>query len=75
MKGKLGSEVLLRAETLSEDNFATTDSLRAPDHTWSTKRGQPVALRCIRTWGITKNGHGCHHLSSTPQPRDTRQTK
>ena len=30
MKGKLGSEVLLRAETLSEDNFATTDSLRAP---------------------------------------------
>ena len=30
MKGNLGSEVLLRVETLSEDNFATTDSLRAP---------------------------------------------
>jgi hypothetical protein len=33
MKGNLGSEVLLRVETLSEDNPATTDSLRAPDHT------------------------------------------
>ena len=29
-KSNLGSEVLLRVETLSEDNFATTDSLRAP---------------------------------------------
>ena len=33
MKGNLGSEVLLRAETLSKDNFATTNSLRAPVNT------------------------------------------
>ena len=33
MKGNLGSEVLLRAKTLSEDNFGTTDSLRAPVNT------------------------------------------
>jgi hypothetical protein len=56
MKGILGSEVLLRVETLSEDNFATTDSLRAPVNTWSTKRCQSVALRRIRTWGIMKDG-------------------
>ena len=30
MKGNLGSEVLLKVETLSKDNFATIDSLRAP---------------------------------------------
>ena len=44
MKGNLRSEVLLWAETLSEDNFAATDSLRALDHTWSTRRGRPIAL-------------------------------
>jgi hypothetical protein len=33
MKGNLGSEVLLRVETLSEDNFATTNLIRAPEHT------------------------------------------
>ena len=37
MKGNLGSEVLLRVETLSEDNFATTDLLQALDRTWSAK--------------------------------------
>ena len=37
MKGNLGSEVLLMVETLSEDNFATTDSLRALDRTWFAK--------------------------------------
>ena len=37
MKCNLGSEVLLKVETLSEDNFATTDSLRALDRTWSAK--------------------------------------
>ena len=56
MKGNLGSEVLLRVETLSEDNFATTDSLRAPAYAWSTKRYQPIALCHIRMWGITKDG-------------------
>ena len=30
MKDNSGSEVLLRVDTLSEDNFATTDSLQAP---------------------------------------------
>ena len=35
MKGNLGSEVLLKVETLSEDNFATTDSLRPLDCNWS----------------------------------------
>jgi hypothetical protein len=33
MKSSSGSEVLLRVETLSEDSFATTDSLWALDHT------------------------------------------
>ena len=75
MKGNLGSEVLLRVETLSEDNFTTTNSLWAPDHTWSARRGQPTALCHTRMWGITKDGHGCHHLPPTPQPWDTRQTK
>ena len=37
MKSNLGSEVLLRAKTLSEDNFATTDLLQALDRTWSAK--------------------------------------
>jgi hypothetical protein len=37
MKDNSGSEVLLRVDTLGEDNFATIDSLRAPDRTWSTK--------------------------------------
>ena len=68
MKGHLGSEVLLKVETLSKDNFATTDSHRAPDHTWSAMRGQPVALHRIRTWGIIRDGQGCHHLLPTPQP-------
>ena len=75
MKGNLGSEVLLRVETLSEDNFATTDSLRALAYTWSAKHLRPLALRRIWTWGITKDGQGCHHLSPTPQPWDTRQMK
>jgi hypothetical protein len=52
MKGNLGSEVLLRVETLSEDNPATTDSLRAPDHT----------LVCQ----VMMDGQGCHHLQPTP---------
>ena len=30
MKDNSGTEVLLMVDTLSEDNFATTDSLRAP---------------------------------------------
>jgi hypothetical protein len=37
MKGNLGSEVLLRAKTLGEDNFATRDSLRASAYAWSAK--------------------------------------
>jgi hypothetical protein len=37
MKGNMGSEVLLRVDALSEDNFATSDSLRASDRTWSAK--------------------------------------
>jgi len=37
MKDNLGSEVLLRVETLGEDNLATIDSLQAWDRTWSTK--------------------------------------
>ena len=75
MKGNLGSEVLLKVETLSKDNFAIIDSHRAPNHTWSARRGRPIALRCIQTWGITKDREGCHHLPPTPQPWDTRQTK
>jgi hypothetical protein len=27
------------------------------------------------TWGITRDGQGCHHLPPTPQPWGTRQTK
>ena len=75
MKGNLGSEVLLRDETLSEHNFATTDSLQAPAYTWSARRYRPMALRHIQMWGITKDGQGCHHLPPTPQPEDTRQMK
>ena len=37
MKGNLRSEVLLWAETLSEDNFDTIDLLRATGSTWSAK--------------------------------------
>jgi hypothetical protein len=37
MKGNLGTEVLLRAETLNEVNFATTNLLQAPDRTWFAK--------------------------------------
>ena len=44
MKGNLGSEVLPRAETLNEDNFATIDSLKTPNHTWSAKQYRPTAL-------------------------------
>jgi hypothetical protein len=33
MKGNLGCEVHLRPKTLSEDNSATTDLLRASEHT------------------------------------------
>ena len=68
MKGNLGSEVLLRVETLSVDNFATTDSLRALAFAWSARRIWPTALCRIRTWGITKDEQGCHHLPPTPQP-------
>ena len=75
MKGNLGSEVLLKVETLSKDNFATIDSLRVSDHTWSARRGWNVALCRIQTWGITKDGQGCHHLPSTPQPWDMRRMK
>ena len=75
MKVNLGSEVLLRVETLSEDNFGTTNSLRAPGCNWSVSRCRPVALCRIQTWGITKDGQGYHHLPPTPQPEDTRQTK
>ena len=75
MKDNLGSEVPIRVDTLSEDNFATTDSLWAPSYTWSMKYLCPIALRHIRTWGITKDGQGCHHLPPTPEPKDTRQTK
>ena len=75
MKGNLGSEVLLKVETLSKDNFAIIDSHRAPNHTWSARRGYHVALCRIRMWGIMKDGQGYHHLPPTPQPWDTRQTK
>jgi len=47
MKGNLGSEVLLRVETLSEDNFGTTDSLRTSAYAWPTRRYRPIALRRI----------------------------
>jgi hypothetical protein len=56
MEGNLGSEVRLRAETLSEDNLATTNSLRALAYTWSAKRYRPTALRRIQMWGITRDG-------------------
>jgi hypothetical protein len=75
VKGNLGSEVLLKVDTLSEDNFATIDSLRAPAYTWSAKYLWPVALCRIRTWGITKDRQGYHHLPPTPQPSNMRQMK
>ena len=75
MKCNLGSEVLLKVETLSEDNFATTDSLRAMDWNWSASQCWSIALCCIQTWGIMKDGQGYHHLLLTPQPWDTRQPK
>jgi hypothetical protein len=75
MNSNLGSEVPLKAKTLSEANFATKDSLRASAYAWFTKRYRPVALRRIQTWRITKDGQGCHHLPSIPQPWDTRQTR
>jgi hypothetical protein len=68
MNSNLGSEVPLKAKTLSEANFATKDA-------WFTKRYRPVVLRRIRTWRITKDGQGCHHLPSIPQLWDTRQTR
>ena len=48
MKGKLGSEVLLRVETLSEDNLATTDSLRAPVNTGLPSVAYNRAVQFIR---------------------------
>ena len=75
MKDNSGGEVLLRVDTLSEDNFATIDSLRAPDCNWSTSRCWSIALCRIRIWGITKDEQGCHHLPPTPQSEDTRQMK
>jgi hypothetical protein len=58
MKGNLDSEVLLRVETLSEDNFVTIDSLRTLAYAWSARRYRPTALCRIQMWGITKNGQG-----------------
>ena len=56
-------------------NSTFTCLLWAPEHTWSAKRSQPVALRQTRTWGITRDGHGYHHLPPTPQPWGMRQMK
>jgi hypothetical protein len=50
MKGNLGSEVLLKAETLSVDNFATTNSLWAPVAT-----GLPVDAS-LRLYAISEYG-------------------
>ena len=75
MKDNSCSEVLLRAETLSEDNFATIDLLWASGCNWSTSRCRSKALRYIPTCGITKDRQGYHHLPPTPQPWDMRQTK
>ena len=50
MKGNLGSEVLLRDETLSEHNFATTDSFRAPVNT-----GLP-SVAGLQLYAISKRG-------------------
>jgi hypothetical protein len=47
MKSSLGSEVLLRMETLSEDNYAIINLLRAPEITWSSK---------LRLYGEPKSG-------------------
>jgi hypothetical protein len=47
----------------------------ASTYNWSASRYWPVALCYIRTWGITKDGQGYHHLPLAPQPRDTRQMK
>jgi hypothetical protein len=43
VRGSLGSEVFLRVDILSEDNFGTIDLLRAPERTWSARRYQLVA--------------------------------
>ena len=50
MKGNLGSEVLLRVETLSEDNFATTDALRAPVNTG------PPSVASLQLNAVFKHG-------------------
>ena len=56
MNGNLGSEVLLKVETLSKNNFATTNLLRAPACNWYASECQLVALRRTQTWGIMKDG-------------------
>ena len=37
---------------------------------WSASKRERLykLLHNIRTWGITSDGQGCHHLSPTPQP-------
>ena len=50
LKGNFGSEVLIRAETLSEDNFATTDSLRAP-----VNAGLP-SVAGLQLYAVSKHG-------------------
>ena len=50
MKGNLGSEVLLRVETLSEYKFATTDTLRAPVNTGST------SIAGLQLYAVSKRG-------------------
>jgi hypothetical protein len=71
----LGSEVLLRVEILSEDNFVTTNLLWAPNYTWSARRCQSIALCRTQMWEITKDRQCYHHLPPTHQPWGTRQMK
>jgi hypothetical protein len=42
MRDSLGSEVFLRVDILSEDNFVTINLLRALAYTWSAKYLRPV---------------------------------
>ena len=50
----MGSEVLLRVETLSEDNFATIDSLQAPAYAWYARRYQLVAYVELGRGGVRR---------------------
>jgi hypothetical protein len=56
-------------------NFTPTCLLQAPERNWSASRYRCVALHRTRTWGITRDEQGYHHLPPTPQPWDTRQMK